>query len=91
MKGNDHSDILNFCIAGINYKKTDASGRGLFAVSSGHYVSLLQKAQSANVSELFVLSTCNRTEIYGMANNAEVLINLLCSETTGSADAFKQF
>lgn len=83
-------DINQFYIAGINYKKTDASSRGQFAVSSFHYASLLQKASSVNVSQLFVLSTCNRTEIYGIASNADVLINLLCSETTGSVETFKE-
>ena len=39
MKGNDHSDILNFSIAGINYKKTDASMRGQFAVGTEQYQS----------------------------------------------------
>ena len=64
-------DINQFYIAGINYKKTDASSRGQFAVSSFHYASLLQKASLVNVSQLFVLSTCNRTEIYGIASNAD--------------------
>ncbi len=83
-------DINQFYIAGINYKKTDASIRGQFAVSTYHYTSLLQKAPSANVSQLFVLSTCNRTEIYGVAPNAEVLIKLLCSETAGAIETFKE-
>ncbi len=83
-------DINQFYIAGINYKKTDASSRGQFAVSSVHYGSLLKKASSVNVSQLFVLSTCNRTEIYGVTPNADVLINLLCSETTGSVETFKE-
>lgn len=82
--------INQFYIAGINYKKTDASVRGLFAINTEQCSSLLQKASSANISELFVLSTCNRTEIYGLANNAETLINLLCGETIGSAETFKE-
>ena len=83
-------DINQFYIAGINYKKTEASVRGRFAVSEGHYAVLLRKAPLVNVPELFVLSTCNRTEIYGLAANADVLINLLCSETVGSAETFKE-
>ena len=83
-------DINQFYIAGINYKKTDASVRGQFAVNADHYTSILQKASSLNISELFVLSTCNRTEIYGLANSAHVLVDLLCSETTGSVETFKE-
>jgi len=83
-------DINQFYIIGINYKKTDASVRGLFAISPEHYSSILQKASLVNVSELFVLSTCNRTEIYGLANNPDILISLLCSETAGSVATFKE-
>jgi glutamyl-tRNA reductase len=36
------------------------------------------------------LSTCNRTEIYGIAPDADTLINLLCSETVGDKDTFLQ-
>lgn len=83
-------DISQFYIAGINYKKTDASVRGLFAVNNDHYVSILQKASSYFLDELFVLSTCNRTEIYGIAPCADSLVHLLCSETEGSAETFKE-
>lgn len=83
-------DINQFYIAGINYRKTDASIRGLFAVNNDHYASLMQKAPSYFLNELFVLSTCNRTEIYGIAPCADSLVHLLCSETEGSVETFKE-
>ncbi|CAN5620532.1 glutamyl-tRNA reductase [soil metagenome] len=83
-------DIKQFYIAGINYKKTDASVRGLFAVNNDHYASILQKAPDYFLDQLFILSTCNRTEIYGIAPCVDSLIHLLCSETEGSADTFKE-
>jgi len=82
--------ISQFYIAGINYKKTDASVRGLFAVNNNHYASILEKASSYFLDELFVLSTCNRTEIYGIAPCADSLVHLLCSETEGSVETFKE-
>src|SRR5207244_3935786 len=82
--------ISQFYIAGINYKKTDASIRGLFAVNNDHYTSILQKAPSYFLNELFVLSTCNRTEIYGIASCAESLVHLLCSENDGSVKRCKR-
>jgi glutamyl-tRNA reductase len=90
MKGNDHSDILNFCIAGINYKKTDASLRGQFAVGTDQYNSILELAPAYGLHELFILSTCNRTEIYGLAENVQQLIQALCTETTASATTFNE-
>lgn len=83
-------DINNFFIAGINYKKTDALLRGEFAVNNDQYKSLLSKAGEMGLSELFVLSTCNRTEIYGFAADVNVLMKLLCSQTQGSFEDFKK-
>ena len=82
--------IDQFFVAGINYKKTDANIRGEFAVNPDQYNSILQKASQLGLQELFVLSTCNRTEIYGMAPDADTLINLLCSETVGKGDTFRE-
>jgi glutamyl-tRNA reductase len=81
-------DISGLFVVGINYKKTDATIRGQFAVGSEQYEKILALAPSFHVSELFVLSTCNRTEIYGFADNSAHLAGLLCTQTTGSVDAF---
>jgi glutamyl-tRNA reductase len=86
--GNSTSDISAFYIVGINYKKTDAAIRGQFAISNEQYEKLLALAPTYHLSELFVLSTCNRTEIYGFADNARQLADLLCSATTGHREDF---
>lgn len=83
-------DNSHFFIAGINYKKTDASVRGSLAIGTEQYEQLLQKAGNYGLKELFVLSTCNRTEIYGIAHSATALMQLLCSETSGDLQTFKQ-
>jgi glutamyl-tRNA reductase len=82
-------NIKQFYIAGINYKKTDTAVRGKFAINTDQYYSLLQKAAVNGLQELVVLSTCNRTEIYGLANSSNDLIELLCNETSGNAETFK--
>ena len=86
--GNSTLDISDFYIVGINYKKTDAAIRGQFAISNEQYARLLSHAPAQHLSELFVLSTCNRTEIYGFADNARQLASLLCSATTGQQETF---
>lgn len=88
MPGTINKDISNFYIAGINYKKTDASVRGQFAVSKEQYASLLAISQVFGINEVFILSTCNRTEIYGFAEDPLQLISLLCSETAGDIETF---
>jgi len=83
-------NISNFFVAGINYKKSDASVRGEFAVGSEQYTTILQKAYAQGLNEVFILSTCNRTEIYGFANSSRQLVELLCSETIGNSETFLQ-
>lgn len=86
--GTRTSDISEFYVVGINYKKTDAAIRGQFAISEEQYTQLLTLAPSHHLSELFILSTCNRTEIYGFADSARQLAGLLCSATEGNVEAF---
>lgn len=83
-------NIDKLCIAGINYKKAEAEMRGLFAIDNVQHASILSAAGFLGLNELFVLSTCNRTEIYGFTDDAETLINLLCSKTAGDAETFKR-
>jgi glutamyl-tRNA reductase len=85
---NKSTDISKFFIAGINYKKTDAAIRGRFAISAEQYEKILTLAPAHHLHELFILSTCNRTEIYGFAEEPSQLINLLCTQTTGDPATF---
>ena len=80
-----------FFAIGINYKKTDASKRGIFSINQEQYDLLIQSAHQFGIDEFFVLSTCNRTEIYGLANNANTLIDLLCSQTAGPKETFIEY
>jgi glutamyl-tRNA reductase len=83
-------NIGGFFIAGINYKKTDASMRGMFTISHAQYQNILNLAPAYGISSLFIISTCNRTEIYGFADQPAQLINLLCTQTLGNATSFNQ-
>src|SRR5688572_9864429 len=83
-------DISKFYAIGINYKKSNATTRGLFAVTTEQYAAILEKSTATGLAELFILSTCNRTEIYGFAENAQQLINLLCSQTKGDIATFTE-
>lgn len=80
----------NFFVAGISYKKTDAATRGQFAINLVNYENLLKLAPQFGFDALFILSTCNRTEIYGFADNPSQLIELLCTQTTGDAETFSK-
>jgi len=90
MNSNEYKHISNFYVAGINYKKSDASIRGQFAITNEQYESILALAAERGLNELFILSTCNRTEIYGFGYSSEQLIDLLCSQTVGDAATFRK-
>ncbi len=83
-------DIAHFFAIGINYKKADAGTRGQFAICNEGYQHILELAPAYNIDSLFVLSTCNRTEIYGFAPNPGLLIDLLCTETRGDRETFTE-
>jgi glutamyl-tRNA reductase len=90
MNRNKLSGIEHFFVAGINYKKGDAEVRSLYALSTPQYQLLLQDAASFGLNEVFVLSTCNRTEIYGFAEEPATLIELLCAHTLGLQEQFEE-
>lgn len=88
MPEQEHTDISTFFIAGINYKKSDATIRGQYAINDDQYEALLKLAPQFGIKEFFVLSTCNRTEIYGFTENINQLCQLLCTQTQGSLQNF---
>jgi glutamyl-tRNA reductase len=77
-----------FCMAGISYRQADASTRGLFAVDTEQHRRILLDAKVAGFKSLFVVSTCNRTEIYGYANHPKELGTLLTQQTAGTFGEF---
>jgi glutamyl-tRNA reductase len=88
MSRNPAAELSNFFVTGINYKKTDAEIRGSFAIGPEQYSNMLNMASRFGVRDLFVLSTCNRSEIYGIAENPEQLKGLFCTQTQGSPELF---
>ncbi len=74
-----------YCI-GISYRKADAALRGLFSLSENAVDNLLLQARDENIPSLAVISTCNRTELYGFATSAEHLMQLLCAHSHGSME-----
>src|SRR6185503_18863000 len=90
MSLNQPAELSNFFIAGINYKKSDATIRGMFAINNDQYANIIALAPEHQIYSLFIISTCNRTEIYGFAENAGQLISLLCAQTIGDSETFTQ-
>ena len=73
---------------GLSYKKADVQTRGAFSITKENQVLLLREAKKFGVDGVFILSTCNRTEIMGFANHPFELISLLCKYSKGSVEEF---
>ena len=79
-----------YCI-GLSYIKANAKIRGKFSIDVKTKEIILQQASDEGVKEILVISTCNRTEIYGFAEHPFKLIKLLCDNTVGTVEEFQQF
>ncbi len=80
----------NFYAIGLSYKKADAVIRGNFSITPQKQEQLLMEAKKQNIPALTVVSTCNRTELYGIAKHPYQLIKLLCEFTNGTLEEFEQ-
>lgn len=72
---------------GVSYVKADAHTRGRYSLSKDNQYLLLQEAKVKGF-DLFVLSTCNRTEIIGFSEHPYQLIELLCKYSDGNVEEF---
>lgn len=79
-----------FLAVGLNYEKADANLRGLFSLTAANAQLLLERAREEGVDGLLVISTCNRTELYGFAESPQHLIRLLATFSDGTEDQFEQ-
>ncbi|MBX3257313.1 MAG: glutamyl-tRNA reductase [Chitinophagaceae bacterium] len=83
------SGLDHFVVIGINYHKADTATRSSFAVCSNKQELITAFALAKGLKDVIVLSTCNRTEIYGIAH-PEVLTGILCDATGNQPGVFQQ-
>lgn len=73
---------------GLSYKKADVKVRGAFSITKENQKLLLEEAKNKGIEGVFVLSTCNRTEITGFAKHPFELISLLVKYSNGNVEDF---
>ena len=78
--------LHNFWVVGLNHCNSDTAVRGLYAINTVQYDEVLALAPQFGIQDLFIVSTCNRTEIYGFAGNPQLLMELICSVTVGDIE-----
>lgn len=79
-----------FYAVGLSYRKADAEMRGKFSLDDASKTRVLEQAKAEGIDSLLVMSTCNRTELYGFAQHPYQLIKLLCDNTQGTVEEFQQ-
>ncbi|NAS31766.1 glutamyl-tRNA reductase [Flavobacteriaceae bacterium R38] len=79
-----------FFAVGLSYKKADAKIRGYFSLDTVGKEKILEQAKEEGIDGLLVISTCNRTELYGFAHEADQLVKLLCEHSHGTIEEFEK-
>jgi glutamyl-tRNA reductase len=87
---NNNTHQANLYNISVSYKKAEALVRGKFSLTKEAQIELLKEAKENGVDGIFVLSTCNRTEITGFAEHPFQLIKLLCKYSNGTVEEFSQ-
>jgi glutamyl-tRNA reductase len=83
-------NIIRYYVVGLSYKNADLLTRGKFSLSKLQTSLLLQQAKSDGLNELMVISTCNRTELYGIVVDPQILIDYLCKFSKGTLAQFNE-
>lgn len=77
MNSNIHQ-TSNFAVLSISYEKADAETRGKFTFFDDHIKDFVQRLQAEELGDAFVVSTCNRTEIYTTTPNYLLVAEEFC-------------
>lgn len=79
-----------FFVIGLSYKTAAIDVRSKFSLSDLQLHALMLEAKQIGLNEMLVITTCNRTELYGWAESEEYLIQLLCNHSKGDRALFDQ-
>lgn len=82
--------MKKFVVVGLSYKKANEKIRGKFSLSEQQQKEILTSASSEN-SDGFIISTCNRTEIYALADDVEDIYRKWNSVTHTTLDELKDY
>ena len=81
----------NFAVLSISYEKADSVTRGKFSFFDDHIKEFVQKINEKNLGDAFVVSTCNRTEIYTTTSNYLLIAEEYCNSVQVSLSEFMKY
>jgi len=91
MKDYRLSNYENFFVIGVSHIKANAKIRGQFSLNEEQRRHLLITSKDKAIDGLVISSTCNRTEMYGFADDKQTLIDLLCDFSNADQYLFEEY
>ncbi len=85
------NNFQNFFVISISYEKAHTEIRGKYAFFPHSVVDFAKKVKAEDAGKCFIISTCNRTEIYANTKNLEKLIAIYCEFTQGTVSELKNY
>jgi glutamyl-tRNA reductase len=83
--------ITDFCAVGVNHWEATIEVRERFSLKKAQKRKLIEGAKREGINSLFVVSTCNRTEIFAQDVTPQELIRLLVTYSNASLDEFHNY
>lgn len=87
----DIHNTENFAVLSISYEKADAETRGKFTFFDSQIKSFVNSITDRQLGDAFVVSTCNRTEIYTTARDYMQVAHSFCNTTEVAEQDFWKF
>lgn len=81
----------NFAVLSVSFEKANAEIRGKFAFFDDNVKYFVNQIHDLNLGDAFVVSTCNRTEIYTTTHNYLLIAELYCSIVGVSLTDFMKY
>lgn len=81
----------DFTVFSISYEKANAEVRGKFAFFDENTNTFVKNIHEKRMGDAFVVSTCNRTEIYTTAHNRDAVAEQYCDITGVSLEEFRKY
>ena len=87
----EQPQITDFCAVGVNHWEATIDVRERFSLKKAQKKELIKGAKREGINSLFVVSTCNRTEIFAQDVIPQELIRLMVTYSNASLDEFHNY
>ncbi len=84
-------DLNQFYLYSISYEKANAEIRGKFSFFPEQVASFSEQIQSQNLGAAFIVSTCNRTELYLYSEKPKEITRLFAEKVSVPIEAISEY